>query len=319
MNNQTNSADASMIKRIQIRCQQHIHQAMGSLSDVWRTPIASLMTMLVLGVSLALPSTLYVVLKNSQTVSAQWTSPTDINLFLKKDLPESRYKNLLQRLKTYKEVDSFEYISKAQGMEEFKRSSGLVSALTLLDHNPLPAVVVVTPKPYYRSSIAAQELLAKLVREPEVQQGKLDIMWLERLDGILSILSDAVLVVSTLLLSSVLLITGNTIRLNILSNRAEIEVLKLIGATNSFVQRPFLYTGFWYGAIGGILAWLVTIFMVYWMEDTVLNLAQLYNTDFVIEGLTFSEVILLFSTAISMGLISAAISVNYYIAKIEPS
>ncbi|MGC3835804.1 cell division protein FtsX [Moritella viscosa] len=116
-----------------------------------------------------------------------------------------------------------------------------------------------------------------------------------------------------------LLITGNTIRLNILSNRAEIEVLKLVGATNAFVQRPFLYTGFWYGAIGGILAWLVTIFMVYWMEDTVLNLAQLYNTEFMIEGLVFSEVMLLFITAIGMGLISAAISVNYYIAKIEPS
>lgn len=319
MNQQTNHADASMSKRIQIRCQQHIHQGISSFTDVWRTPIASLMTMLVLGVSLALPSTLYVVLKNSQAVSQEWTSPTDINLFLKKELPESRYKNLLQRLKSYKEVESIEYISKEQGMAEFKRSSGLVSALTLLDHNPLPAVVVVTPKPYYRSSIAAQELLAKLEREPEVQQGKLDIMWLERLDGILSILRNAVLVISVLLLSSVLLITGNTIRLNILSSRAEIEVLKLVGATNAFVQRPFLYTGFWYGAIGGILAWLVTIFMVYWMEDTVLNLAQLYNTNFIIKGLEFGEVIMLFTTAIGMGLISAAISVNYYIAKIEPS
>lgn len=319
MNKQPNKPDATFIKRIQIRCQQHIHQAISSLADVWRTPIASLMTMLVLGVSLALPSTLYVVLKNSQAISQEWSSPTDINLFLKKDLPESRYKNLLHRLKTYKEVDSFEYISKEQGMKEFKRTSGFVSALTLLDHNPLPAVVVVTPKPYYRSSIAAQELLAKLEREPEVQQGKLDIMWLARLEGIISIFSDAVLVVSVLLLSSVLLITGNTIRLNILSNRAEIEVLKLIGATNAFVQRPFLYTGFWYGAIGGFLAWLVTIFMVYWMEDTVLNLAQLYNTEFSIEGLVFNEIMLLFITAIGMGLSSAAISVNYYIAKIEPS
>jgi cell division transport system permease protein len=204
-------------------------------------------------------------------------------------------------------------------MEEFKRTSGFVSALSFLDKNPLPAVVVVTPKPYYRTAIAAQELLAKLEREPEVQQGKLDIMWLTRLEGIISIFRDAVLVVSVLLLSSVLLITGNTIRLNILAHRAEIEVLKLVGATNAFVQRPFLYTGFWYGAIGGILAWLISAFMVYWMEDTVLNLAQLYHTDFTIAGLLISEVLLLFATAIGMGLISAAISVNYYISKIEPS
>ncbi len=319
MNKKVIRYKAPLHKRLLIRCKQHIHQAVSSLSDVWRTPIASLMTMLVLGVSLALPSTLYIVLKNAQTISEQWTSPTDINLFLKKEIPESRYQNLLQRIQTYDEVESIQYISKEQGMTEFKRTSGFVSALSFLDKNPLPAVVVVTPKPYYRTSIATKELLVKLEREPEVQQGKLDITWLARLEGIISILRDAVLVVSALLLSSVLLITGNTIRLNILSHRAEIEVLKLIGATNAFVQRPFLYTGFWYGMIGGILAWAVSLFMVYWMEDTVLNLAQLYQTEFAIQGLALPEVGILFATAIGMGLISAAISVNYYIVKIEPS
>ena len=319
MSNRIVRYKAPLANRMRIRAQQHIHQALSSLSDVWRTPIASLMTMLVLGVSLALPSTLYIVLKNTQAISAEWTSPTDINLFLKKDIAESRYQNLLQRIGTYKEIETIVYISKDQGMEEFKRTSGFVSALSFLDKNPLPAVVVVTPKPYYRTAIAAQELLAKLEREPEVQQGKLDIMWLTRLEGIISIFRDAVLVVSVLLLSSVLLITGNTIRLNILAHRAEIEVLKLVGATNAFVQRPFLYTGFWYGAIGGILAWLISAFMVYWMEDTVLNLAQLYHTEFTITGLLANEVLLLFATAIGMGLISAAISVNYYISRIEPS
>lgn len=319
MNKKVFRYKAPLHKRLVTRCKQHIHQAASSLSDVWRTPIASLMTMLVLGVSLALPSTLYIVLKNTQTISEQWTSPTDINLFLKKEMPESRYQNLLQRIKTYNEVEVIQYISKEQGMTEFKRTSGFASALSFLDKNPLPAVVVVTPKPYYRTSVAAKELLAKLEREPEVQQGKLDITWLARLEGIISILRDAVLVVSALLLSSVLLNTGNTIRLNILSHRAEIEVLKLIGATNAFVQRPFLYTGFWYGMIGGILAWAVSLFMVYWMEETVLNLAQLYQTEFAIQGLIFSEVGILFTTAIGMGLISAAISVNYYIVKIEPS
>ncbi|MFT5878948.1 MAG: cell division transport system permease protein [Moritella sp.] len=319
MNKKVLRYKAPLHKRLLIRFKQHIHQAVSSLSDVWRTPIASLMTMLVLGVSLALPSTLYIVLKNTQTISEQWTSPTDINLFLKKEIPESRYQNLLQRIQSYKEVEAIQYISKEQGMTEFKRTSGFASALSFLDKNPLPAVVVVTPKPYYRTSIASKELLAKLEREPEVQQGKLDITWLARLEGIISILRDAVLVVSALLLSSVLLITGNTIRLNILSHRAEIEVLKLIGATNSFVQRPFLYTGFWYGMIGGILAWAASLFMVYWMEETVLNLAQLYQTEFAIQGLVLSEVGIIFATAIGMGLISAAISVNYYIVKIEPS
>lgn len=306
-------------KRCIIAGKQHMQQAIASLTDVWRTPIASLMTMLVLGVSLALPGTLFIVLKNAQTVTAQWTSPTDINLFLKKDIPEKRYQNLLQRIETYKEIEKVTYISKEAGMAEFKRSSGFVSILDFLDKNPLPAVVVVTPHEYYRTAVAAKALLAKLEKEPEVQQGKLDVMWLTRLEGIISIFRDAVLVVSVLLLSSVLLITGNTIRLNILSHREEIEVLKLIGATNAFVQRPFLYTGFWYGAIGGMLAWIVTVFMVSWMETSVINLAQLYQTEFTIQGLIFNEIGMLFAIAIGMGLISATVSVNYYISRIEPS
>lgn len=298
---------------------QHFQQALSSFGDMWRTPVASFLTMLVLGVSLALPTVLYITLKNTQAVSDSWTTPAEINLFLKKEMSEIRYQNLIKRIKNYKEVEVVRYISKSEGMKSFSLTSGFTSALQFLDKNPLPAVVVVTPKPYYRTAIAAQELLDKLEKEAEVKLGKLDITWLSRLDGIIVLLTDTVWIVSGLLITAVLLITSNTIRLNILSHRAEIEVLKLVGATNAFVQRPFLYTGFWYGIIGGLLAWLVSGIMLYWMEDAVLNLAQLYQTEFAIQGLMVGEVAILLMTAIAMGLASAAVSVNYYIAKIEPS
>lgn len=315
----TKSVKQSFSQKILSTLLQNIQQAAASLSDIWRTPIAAFLTMLVLGVSLALPTSLYIVLKNTQAASENWSTPAEINLFLKKEMSETRYQNLLKRLNNYKEIEHVKYISKAEGMANFSQTSGFNSALKFLDKNPLPAVVVVTPKPYYRTAIAARELLVKLEREAEVKQGKLDITWLSRLDGIIELFSDAVWVLSVLLLSAVLLITGNTIRLNILSQRAEIEVMKLVGATNSFIQRPFLYTGFWYGIIGGLLAWLVSSLMVFWIEGAVLNLTQLYHADFTIEGLMFSEAVILLLAAIAMGLSSAAMSVNYYVAKIEPS
>lgn len=315
----TKSVQKSFLKRNIDNVLQHFQQAKASFNDIWRTPIAAFLTMLVLGVSLALPASLYIVLKNTETASQNWSTPAEINLFLKKEMSETRYQNLMKRLNNYKEIEQIEYISKSEGMVNFSRTSGFNAALKFLDKNPLPAVIVVTPKPYYRTAIAAQELLVKLEREAEVQQGKLDITWLSRLDGVIDLFSDVVWLLSILLIIAVLLITGNTIRLNILSQRAEIEVMKLVGATNSFIQRPFLYTGFWYGIIGGLLAWLVSSLMLYWIEGAVLNLTQLYHTDFIMEGLVISEVVILLLVAVIMGLSSAAMSVKYYVAGIEPS
>lgn len=301
------------------RLLQHAEQAVMSFQDLFKTPVSTIMTMLVLGVSLALPATMYIVLKNTNSITQQWSSPAEINLFLKKELSETRYNSLVKRIENYKEVESVVYISKQQGMDEFSKTAGFPAVARFLDSNPLPAVVVVTPKPYYRTAIAAQELLIKLERESEVEQARLDITWLARLDGMIALFKDAVFVVSALLLSAVLLITGNTIRLSILSQRTEIEIMKLVGATDSFVRRPFLYSGFWYGMLGGMLAWIISTVMAFWMEDAVIYLTQLYQTEFTIQGLDFLEVIILLIVSLSLGLLSAGISVKHYIAKIEPS
>jgi len=315
----TKSVKKPLSKQVISNLMQNVQQAIVSLKDIWRTPVAAFLTMLVLGVSLALPTSLYIVLKNAEAASQNWSTPAEINLFLKKEMSETRYQNLIKRLNNYKEIERVDYISKTEGMANFSRTSGFNAALKFLDRNPLPAVIVVTPKPYYRTAIAARELLVKLEREAEVQQGKLDITWLLRLEGIIELFSDAVWLLSGLLVIAVLLITGNTIRLNILSQRAEIEVMKLVGATNNFIKRPFLYTGFWYGIIGGLLACVVSSVMVLWIEGAVLNLTQLYHADFAIEGLMISEIMVLLVAAIAMGLSSAAMSVNYYVARIEPS
>jgi len=297
----------------------HLRQALNSLGDLWRTPGASLMTIAVIAVSLALPGGFHVLLKNLAGVGEQWRSATEISLFLRQDLSDTATQTFVKRVSLYPEVASVEFISPEQGLKEFKQNSGFADALDYLGHNPLPAVLVVTPAMRFSSPEGARQLLDKLRGEREVEQGKLDLEWLERLQALVGLIRQIVTLVAVLLLASVLLIVGNTIRLNILNRRSEIEVMKLVGATDGFIQRPFLYTGFWYGFIGGWLAWILIDLMVLWVESAVNRLADLYNSPFRLEGITLPEFGMLILLASALGLLASYTSVKRHIRKIEPS
>ncbi|MDE3274340.1 permease-like cell division protein FtsX, partial [Pseudoalteromonas sp. G4] len=213
-----------------------IRQGVQSLGELWRTPVASLMTIAVLGLSLTLPTTLYVVVKNVQKVSSGFDNAAEISLFLKQDISDKDSTALVKRLSLYKEVKEVRFISKQDALDEFKVASGFGEALNYLDENPLPSVVLVTPNSQFTKPEAARELLDKLERERDVDFGKLDIEWLERLNALLSLLRESVLTIAFLLLTSVVLIVGNTIRLSIMDKKQEIQLMKLVGATNHFIQ-----------------------------------------------------------------------------------
>ncbi|RJG37555.1 permease-like cell division protein FtsX [Motilimonas pumila] len=296
----------------------HFQHAVGTLGELWRTPMASLMTMAVLGVSLALPASFHLLLKNAERVTASWDNAAEVNLYLHQGLNDKTTQNLIKRISLYPEVETVTYISQSQALREFKEMSGFGNALDFLESNPLPATVQVTPTEQHSSPAAAKLLLVKLQREKEVEQGKLDIEWLERLHGIITLVVDSVVAVAFLLLSSVLLIVGNTIRLNILNRRDEIEVMKLVGATDAFIQRPFLYTGLWYGIIGGMIGWLLTSSMVLWMESTVKQVAGLYQSDFRLLGLSLSEFVFMILLSAVLGLLASYVSVKRHIRLIEP-
>ena len=305
-------------KRFLMYWVNHFQQAIGSLGELWRTPMASLMTMAVLGISLALPASFHLLLKNAERVTANWDNAAEVSLFLQPGLSDKTTQNFIQRISLYTEVESVTYISKEQAVAEFREMSGFGNALDYLDSNPLPAVVQVTPKPLHASPAGAKLLLAKLQQEKEVEQGKLDIEWLERLHSIINLAVDSVVAIAFLLLASVLLIVGNTIRLNILNRRTEIEVMKLVGATDAFIHRPFLYTGLWYGLIGGLIAWVLTSSLVLWMESAVIEVAGLYQSDFRLLGLSFSEFLFMICLASVLGLISSFVTVKRHIYLIEP-
>lgn len=209
---------------------RHVQQAMASMGELWRSPVSSLMTMAVLGVSLSLPAALQVLVKNAETITSSWNSAAEISLFIDENRSEQTIQSLLTRIRAYAEVEKVQYIDRNQALEEFQRLSGFGEALAYLDKNPLPAVITVTPTQRYSTPVGARELLTKLEREPEISFGRLDIEWLERLQAVVRLLERTVMAIAALLVLAVVLVIGNTIRLAIMNRRTEIEVMKLVGA-----------------------------------------------------------------------------------------
>ncbi|GGD59343.1 permease-like cell division protein FtsX [Lacimicrobium alkaliphilum] len=308
----------SSVQRLLMFFISHIRQALASLGELWRSPGASMMTIAVLGLSITLPSTLYILLKNTEKVSAGWEQASEITLFLHQNTQPGDIRQLTTRLSLWPEVESLKHIDKAEALNEFKQLSGFGDALNYLEENPLPDVILVTPDSKNTSPTAAGKLLEKLQKEREVELGQLDIQWLERLHGLVDIAKELVSVVAMLLFIAVALIIGNTIRLNILNKRDEILVLKLVGATDAFIQRPFMYTGFWYGLLGGLLAWFTTWLLLWWMSDSIGRVTQLYQTQFELTGLQGESLLGMLGLSVFLGLAGSLLSVHKHIRAIEP-
>jgi len=314
-----NSRQSVLLQLLYVMPMRHLQQAIGSLGDLWRTPLSSVMTVLVLGISLTLPATLHLFVKNSKVVTEQWDSASEISLFLKLSVDDKAAQNLVQRLKLYPEIAGVQYISAETALTEFKSLSGFGQALDYLDKNPLPATVLVTPTKRASQAEAARELLAKLEQEREVEMGKLDLEWLSRLEAMAQLVEDIVIGVAALLCLSVVLIIGNTIRLAIMQQKDAIAVMKLVGATDGFIQRPFLYCGVWYGIFGGLFACIAVAALAEYLSGAIFKLTQLYHSSFVLTGLSFSEGSTLILYAVCLGLTGSYISVRQHIKEIEPT
>lgn len=308
----------SSLQKLLMFFSDNIRQSIASLGELSRTPLASFMTMAVLGLSITLPSALYVVVKNLDRVSADWQQASEVSIFLKDNIATSDIDRLIKRLNTWPEIERLEYLSADDALAEFTSSSGFGDALQYLDSNPLPNVILVYPKERHAQPASAKALLNRLLREREVDIGKLDIEWLERLHAVVSIARELVYLVASLLFLSVILTIGNTIRLNIFNKRDEILVMKLVGATDSFIQRPFLYTGFWYGLLGGLVAWFTVALMLWWMGARVSNVVTLYNQSFQLSGLDFSVMMSMLGISTTLGLAGSFLSVRRYVSQIEP-
>jgi len=300
--------------------ERHLQTLVASLGRLVRAPFGTALTIGVIGIALALPACLELVVENARALSGGWANALDLTVYLKPHLPERDATQLAERIGARGDVASARLVTAAEGLAEFRRWSGLGAALDALTENPLPAAVVVRPRVAAQSGDpAAVGALADALRTlPGVDQVQLDTDWVRRFAAILDALGRALAVVALLLGLAVLLVVGNTIRLDIDARRAEIEVIKLVGGSDGFVRRPFLYGGFWYGLGGGGVGWLLVESFVLTLAGPIARVAAAYGSQFAIAGPGVATSALLVGGGAALGWIGAFISATRHLRAIEP-
>lgn len=287
-----------------------------SLRRLGKQPIGSFFTCLVMAVALSMPMGLSLLLKNVEQLGGSWQRAAQISLYLKLDAGSRDGEALRDEIKGMPGVADAQYVSREQALEEFQQQSGLGEALRELPENPLPGVVVVTPTEVDKPALEA--LRQRLAELPRVDVAQLDLVWVERLAAILKLGDRFVFGLAVMLISALLLVIGNTIRLHIENRRIEIEVIKLVGGTDAYVRRPFLYMGALYGLGAGLLAWGILAFGLNWLNEAVVGLSGLYGSDFTLGGVPGSDGLSLLIGAVLLGYIGAWIAVARHLNELAP-
>ncbi|AJR07154.1 cell division protein FtsX [Photobacterium gaetbulicola] len=296
----------------------HKQQCKQSLTDMMRRPLGNILTLAVLAFALTLPASFYLFAKNVTMVAQVWQSPTQMTVYLEPAISAGQAKQLHDELAAWPEIAGLELISPEQGLAEFRQQAGFEQALSLLDDNPLPAVLIIKPAEAWQMDAKATDLASRLRQQNGVDEVRLDSDWLQRLAAIKQLVIILAMIISGLMLFAVFLVVGNTLRLQVLNQRDEIQVMKLVGATDSFILRPYLYTGVWYGVIGGVAAWLLTALVAMLLDGAVAHLADLYDSPFRMIGLGWDESLILLMISAFLGLLAARLSAGRHLKEIEP-
>ena len=296
---------------------RHVGTSVGALGRLARQPFSSLMIVLVIAVTLALPAAINVMIVNARAVSSNWDNALDFSVFLRQGLSVSEAEGLSRLISQRADVASVDVITAEDALAEFKDQSGFGAALDQLPDNPLPHTLVVRPGPGNTSAslVLLQEELGNL---PEIEHVQVDTEWVQRFHAILDIARQAIAIGAALLGVAIVVIIGNTIRLDIENRRDEIEVTKLIGASNAFVRRPFLWSGFWYGLFGGLLALGLVFSGLALLQGPVTRLAGLYEANVSIAALGIEESGTIVGIGVLLGLLGSWLTAARHMRRIEP-
>ena len=296
---------------------QHVRAGTVGFGELIRAPLASIMTIAVIGIALALPAAFYLLLQNFQHISEGWNNTPSISLYLKQDTPPEQASQLVSTIKKEPDIAAVKYISPEQGLEDFKQTTQFDDLLASLKTNPLPGVMVVTPTKNHQSPVELQHLLAHLKTLSPVDLAQLDMAWVNRLFYFITIGNRIVYTLTLLFGIGVILVVGNTIRLTTQSHQEEISVLKLVGATNAFIRRPLLYRGLMIGLFGGFLAWLLVSLMLWWLATPAKHLAQTYGASFSIDGLNATTGLKILLIAASLGILGSWVAMRKHLTAPE--
>ena len=297
--------------------QQHQLVAVETLMRLLKQPFGSIMTWLVIAIALTLPGAIWMTFDNLTQLSSRVQQSGSISVYLKPGTTDDVAQMLESAILKDESVAKVNYISAEQALEEFRRSSGLGDALDLLPENPLPGVIMLEPE-LMATAVDIDLLTRQIESDTAVDAVVMDDAWLDRLEALIALSHRVVWVVSVLLAISIVLIVGNTIRMSIANRVDEIRVMKLVGATDAWVRRPFLYTGLWYGMVGGLMSWLLLIVGWLLISGPVRNLAELYGSEFTLRPLSAVVALILLVSAMVLGWAGAWWSVVRHLGEIEP-
>jgi cell division transport system permease protein len=307
------------VARLRAYVLRHAQTVVGTLGRLARAPVETATTILVIGVALALPLALHVLVHNVGAVTSTWNYRAEISLFLDPGLPAEATAELRERLTADPAIGEVTVIPAAAGLETLRAQSGLGEVLDALGENPLPDVLVIVPSAGADDAGSLGALATRLAALPEVDRVREDYEWVRRLQAAVDLAGRLTLVAALLLTGAMLLVVGNAIRLEIAGRREEIVVTKLIGATDGFVRRPFVYMGLWYGAAGGLTALALVALLLLALASPVDRLATLYDTHFALSGLSLRDAAAVLAGGAVLGALSAWLAAVHHLRRVEPN
>lgn len=277
-----------------------------AFNELLNAPIVNSITLFVIGIAIALPLGFYILLQNLQTVNTEWnTNAPTISLYLKSHLPQNEIDTLVQSLKNNNEIKNVDYVSPSDGLKTFEKNTPFTDVISLFQHNPLPGVITVLPTEHNQSPEKIQILYTRLKSLPDVSIAQLDMNWVTRLFDVITIGKKITNALSLLFGVGVILIIGHTLRTSLSDHINEVQVMRLIGATNGYIRRPLLYRGLLYGLLGALVAWLFINLFLHQLQLPVSQLAQTYHAPFYLKNISFEMGITVMLIAGFAGLISA--------------
>jgi len=276
------------------------------------------MTVAVIAIALALPAGLYVLTRNLTALSESWDHTAAISIFLTLDTDIEQARVLAEKLKAHPDIQKTTLISPDEALADLGSRDGFSEAITQLDENPLPVVLSLQPAPELATAEALDGLRGELEALPQANFVRLDSQWMRRFQAILDLVQRVVILLGSMLAVGVILVVGNTIRLEIENGRTEIKIMELVGATPAFIRRPFLYTGCWYGLLGGVSAWILVAVVLLLAQGPVSDLASLYQTRFILSGMGLTASLTMLGGSLCLGLLGSWVSVGRHLTAVEP-